>query len=137
MKKLLFAAGILTFGMTSVFAQDVKPSTGTTSQAAPAAAQQMQMSKKMDPKMMATMKANRMEKTLALTPEQKAKVTDIFLNEKQDGNMRMAENPETEKQIKAVLTPDQVAKFDALKAQREAARQARMQQVQQQAPTKN
>lgn len=136
MKKLLFAIGILAFGFTSAFAQDLKTSTSTpqaTSAAAP------QMARKMDPKTIAQMRANRLERDLSLTPEQTTKIQAIYLADNPDGVRRMSENPETETKIKALLTPEQATKFDAVKAQREAAMKARreqLQQAQQQQPAK-
>lgn len=137
MKKLLFAAGILSLGFSSTFAQDVKTvapqAQSTTSAATP------QMMQKMDPKKMAQMKANRLERELSLSPEQTAKIQDIFLAEKNDGTKRVTENPDTEKQVRAILTPEQATKLDSLKAQREEAmkaRRAQMQQAQQQQPAK-
>jgi periplasmic protein CpxP/Spy len=129
MKKLLLAAGILSLGFSGAFAQDLKtasPAPQATSAASP------QTARKMDPKSIAQMRASRLERELSLTPEQTTKIQAIFLADNPDGVRRMSENPETEKQIKAVLTPEQATKFDEVKAKREAAMKARREQMQQQ-----
>jgi Spy/CpxP family protein refolding chaperone len=115
MKKLLFAAGLLCFGLsTTTFAQDAKKGSTPTSS-------------RLDPKRMAAMRANRLEKELSLTPEQKVKVQDIFSNiiiESKD-DRRMVEK-ETEQKIKAILTPEQVQKYDDMITKREELRKQQL-----------
>ena len=111
---LLAAAAILTIGASNTFAQEVK--TATTSQEKSTNVTSNSVPKR-DPKAMAAAKANRLEKALDLTADQKQKVSDIFLSEAPtSGGMNL--NPETEAKIKEVLTKDQIVKYDAMKAKR-------------------
>jgi len=111
MKKLLFAAGLLCFGLsTTTFAQDLKQS-GSLSQA--------QATSRLDPKRMAAMRANRLEKELALTPEQKSKVEDIITQVMTNQKDRQAAEKEAEQKIKTVLTPEQSQKYDEMISKRQ------------------
>jgi Spy/CpxP family protein refolding chaperone len=108
MKKLLFAAGLLCFGLstTTTFAQDVKQGSNQTAS-------------RLDPKRMAAMRANRLEKELSLTPEQKTKVEAILSTVVITPENREAVEKETEQKIKAVLTPEQGKKYDDMIAKRQ------------------
>jgi Spy/CpxP family protein refolding chaperone len=133
MKKLLFVAGMFTLGCTATFAQDVKASAPMPASSAKMAVGAPTVSNRtMDPKAIAQMKSARLERDLSLTPEQTAKVKAIFEAQAPDPAKRMTENVETEKKIKAVLTPDQVTKFDAMRAQREEMMKARKDRAMQQ-----
>jgi protein CpxP len=119
MKKFLLATAILSFGLGSIHAQDLQQTEATTS----AKRSPVYLAKK-DPQEVAAARASRLEKELDLTADQKQKVTAIFLEESQNKDKAVAK-AEGETKIKAVLTKDQITKFDALKAQRAEAMQAR------------
>lgn len=118
MKKFLLTTAILSFGFGCIHAQDLQQTAATTTNKSP-----VYLANK-DPKMVAAARASRLEKELDLTAEQKQKVTDIFLEESQNKDKAVART-EGETKIKAVLTKDQITKYDALKAQRAEAMQAR------------
>ncbi|KAA5536582.1 hypothetical protein F0919_02620 [Taibaiella lutea] len=109
MKKLLFAAGLLCFGLstTTTFAQDVKQDGN------------QKTASRLDPKRVAAMRANRLEKELSLTADQKTKVESILSSVVMTPDNREAVEKETEQKIKAVLTPDQVKKYDDMIAKRQ------------------
>lgn len=115
MKKLLFAAGLLCFGLstTTLFAQEIKQPTTSS-----------QTKSRLDPKRMAAMKANRLENELSLTADQKAKVEEILSSVTMTGDRQIVEK-ETEQKIRAILTPEQNKKYDEMIAKREEMKKQR------------
>lgn len=71
---------------------------------------------------MANKRAEHLTKELGLNTEQKVKVEAIFATQKEKFK---ALHEETNASLKAVLTPEQQTKFDALKEQRQKVRQER------------
>lgn len=118
MKKLLLAAGLLFFGLSGTFAQELRQS------ATP------QTASRLDPKRMAAIRTNRLEKELSLTAEQKSKVQDIFSQISADPQNRHTAEKEAEQKIKAILTPEQAKKYDDMMAKREEMRKEKMDAVQ-------
>jgi periplasmic protein CpxP/Spy len=72
---------------------------------------------------MCKMRTEHLAKELGLNDEQKTKVEAIFAAQKEKIK---ALHEETDASIKAILTPEQQTKFDALQAQRKQMRQERM-----------
>lgn len=110
--------------MTSAFAQDAKTSTAATA---------MNNNRvQADPGQMAGKRAERLAKDLNLNDDQKTKIVEILKSEAANRGTkdRRAMAVETDAKIKAVLNDDQIAKWDAVKAQRMEARKARMQESQ-------
>lgn len=126
MKKLLFAAGILVVGLGAAYAQS-KVATPQTQQAQKQTERTVQAERKMDPKVIADRKTERMEKALELTPDQKAKIHAIYLEDAQQAQGRAALRQQTNEQVKAVLTEDQVQKMDAADAARKEKMKSKMQ----------
>jgi len=111
-RTLLTAAMLLTFGVAGVYAQSSELTSKTVS---PTAA-----TKAANPQMMASMRANRLEKELQLTPEQKQKATDIFMEASQNPD-KAAARKEADAKIVQLLTPEQAEKYQAMKNQRQEA----------------
>lgn len=108
MKKILFAAGLLTLSFSTSFGQEA-------TQVSPAqrTAGTSQMSR-LDPKKMAAMRANRLEQELSLTPDQKTQVESILSNVVITPDNRQTIEKETQQKIRAILTPEQNAKYDEM-----------------------
>jgi len=116
MRKLLFAAGLLFFGLSTTFAQEAKQTSS-------------QSTSRLDPKRMAAMRANQLEKQLSLTPEQKIKVEEALSQIMSDNTDRQVAEKQAEVRIRAILTPDQAKKYDDMIAKREEMRKERMQKT--------
>ena len=132
MKKNLFLLAALAFATAGTsFAQTAVKTTGSdANQTARHYAAAKQGPK--DPAKMADHRAGKMAKELGLTADQEAKVEQLMLARQQEsaalktkyGTDRKAGRPEMkaahdryEAQLKAILTPEQFAKMDKLKAE--------------------
>lgn len=104
MKKLLFITGVALLGLSPVIAQQGVVKDGPQRSRAEA--------KRLTPKVSAAQRADarvqRLDKSLNLSPEQKASIRSVYL---QDAESRAEQRMETRQKVEAVLTPEQKARF--------------------------
>src|SRR5690606_2996061 len=81
---------------------------------------------KMDPKMIADQKTQRLEKAVSLTADQKAKVHAIYLEEATKMQGRAVLNKATNEKIKTVLTADQIQELEAASTEHKNSRKQKV-----------
>lgn len=120
MKKILFVAGMTVIGLSAAFAQDIKqtPAPTATSSSTTQKAIARPSVTKANPENIAKMRTSRLNKELSLSDDQQKKVYDIFLKESQQTQGRSLQRKEIDDQLKAVFTPEQNQKYEALKTER-------------------
>ncbi|WP_118972755.1 hypothetical protein [Taibaiella koreensis] len=127
MKKILFVAGIALTSLSVAFAQEMKQdqkmAPAKQDRATEAAAV------KRSPERMAQHRVERLDKELTLSADQKQKLNALFVKEATADNGRAIQRKETETQLKAILTPEQNQKYEAVKADRQKMMMQRRQQT--------
>lgn len=111
MKKVFLLAGVVVVGLGTLWAQDKKQTTPT--QPATQTVRATHSLQEKDPQIIAERKTARLEKEIGLTTEQKEKAYNVFLKDAEAGRERASLRQETNEQIKAILTPEQTAQFEA------------------------
>lgn len=122
MKKALIVAGVALAGFTAAFAQDIKQKPAAQAQAAPTTHMRAvdidKATRRVEPETIAQRKADRLDKELSFSAEQKQKVQALFLKEAQENKGRARYNKETDEQLKAIFTAEQRQKYETMKNQR-------------------
>jgi polyhydroxyalkanoate synthesis regulator phasin len=123
MKKILFAS-IITLGIGTVIAQDLKkePTTAATQQVMSSRTAGMVQA---SPETSAQRRVDRLTKEIDLNKDQQKKIYDLLLQEAKANGNRGAYNEETENKVNALLSAEQVAKLDQIKAERVKAMEQR------------
>jgi protein CpxP len=118
-KSILIVAAVVLSGISVAIAQEKKEA-GQVKKAARVTATELK-----SPEEMAGIKTNRLDKTVTLSNEQRAKVYNIYLQEAKDHQNRAAERAQIQKQLAEVLDADQVKKMEAAAAERRQMAQKR------------
>lgn len=125
MKKILFVAGITLTGLSVAFAQEMKQDQKVAATRQSRSAEVVKRS----PESVAQHRVERLDKELSLSAEQKQKLNELFVKDAQAVKGRSVQRKETETQVKAILTPVQVQKYEAVKAERKQVMLQRRQQA--------
>ncbi|WP_157977004.1 hypothetical protein [Taibaiella helva] len=126
MKKILFVAGITLTGLSVAFAQEMKQDQKV---AVTRQSRNVDGVVRKSPERIAQHRVERLDKELTLSADQKQKLNELFVKDAQANNGRAIQRKETENQVKAILTPDQVQKYEAAKAERKQIMMQRRQQT--------
>jgi protein CpxP len=118
-KSILIVAAVVLSGISVAIAQEKKEA-GQVKKAARVTATELK-----SPEEMAGIKTNRLDKTVTLSNEQRAKVYNIYLQEAKDHQNRATERAQIQKQLAEVLDADQVKKMEAAAAERRQMAQKR------------
>lgn len=105
MKKILFVSGLIFLGTVAAFAQEQQMNATQAPQNRVTLRKAERNS--MSPEQRAEFQTKRLDKTVTLTEEQKARVKAVYLKEAQQNQDRVALRQSTQKEIKSILTTDQ------------------------------
>lgn len=128
MKKILLSAAVMLFAFGEVGAQSTK--TAPQNQQPTTVNRSRVQAKKMthrqfDPEKVAKVKVERMDQMVQLSEAQKKATYAIYLKEAQELQGRMALKRETQKEVGAVLTPEQNEKLKQARIDRVSEMKAR------------